>query len=97
MNLAYRDIRHNLLRFVLTCFGLGLLLGIVITMAGIYRGALDDALRLVSLDILARDQSPVGMCCSLSHFENLLGLTSGGSTFRRHGPFRLVIRSQAHI
>jgi putative ABC transport system permease protein len=47
MNLAYRDIRHNLLRFVLTCFGLGLLLGIVITMAGIYRGALDDALRLV--------------------------------------------------
>ena len=22
MNLAYRDIRHNLLRFVLTCFGL---------------------------------------------------------------------------
>jgi putative ABC transport system permease protein len=47
VNLAYRDIRHNLLRFVLTCFGLGLLLGIVITMAGIYRGALDDALRLV--------------------------------------------------
>lgn len=47
MNLAYRDIRHNRLRFVLTCFGLGLLLGIVITMTGIYRGALDDALRLV--------------------------------------------------
>lgn len=47
MNLAYRDIRHNLLRFVLTCFGLSLLLGIVITMTGIYRGALDDALRLV--------------------------------------------------
>lgn len=47
MNLAFRDIRHNLLRFFLTCLGLGLLLGIVITMAGIYRGALDDALRLV--------------------------------------------------
>lgn len=47
MNLAYRDIRHNLLRFFLTCLGLSLLLGIVITMAGIYRGALDDALRLV--------------------------------------------------
>jgi putative ABC transport system permease protein len=47
MNLAYRDIRHNLLRFVLTCIGLSLLLGIVITMTGIYRGALDDALRLV--------------------------------------------------
>jgi putative ABC transport system permease protein len=47
MNLAYRDIRHNLFRFVLTCVGLSLLLGIVITMTGIYRGALDDALRLV--------------------------------------------------
>ena len=47
MNLAYRDIKHNLLRFVLTCIGLSLLLGIVITMTGIYRGALDDAVRLV--------------------------------------------------
>ena len=47
MNLAYRDMRHNLLRFFLTCFGLSLLLGTVITMAGIYRGALDDALRVV--------------------------------------------------
>ena len=26
MNLAYRDVRHNLFRFVLTCFGLGLLI-----------------------------------------------------------------------
>jgi len=47
MNLARRDIRHNLPRFLLTCLGLGLLLGIVITMMGIYRGSLDDALRLV--------------------------------------------------
>lgn len=47
MNLAYRDIRHNPLRFLLTCFGLSLLLGIVITMMGIYRGALDDAMRIV--------------------------------------------------
>src|SRR6266545_837927 len=47
MNLAYRDIRHNLMRFILTCVGLSLLLAIVITMGGIYRGALDDSLRLV--------------------------------------------------
>jgi len=46
MNLAIRDIQHNLFRFVLTGLGLGGLLGIVITMAGIYEGALDDALRL---------------------------------------------------
>ena len=29
MNLAHRDIRHNLGRFLLTCIGLGLLLGFV--------------------------------------------------------------------
>lgn len=46
MNLALRDIRHNVLRFALTGLGLGGLLGIVVTMAGIYQGALDDALRL---------------------------------------------------
>ncbi len=46
MNLALRDIRHNVFRFALTGVGLGLLLGIVVAMAGIYEGALDDALRL---------------------------------------------------
>jgi len=46
MNLALRDMRHNGLRFALTAVGLGLLLGIVVAMIGIYEGALDDALRL---------------------------------------------------
>ena len=45
MNLAYRDIKHNMLRFVLTNFGLSLLLGIVIMMTGVYGGLIDDALR----------------------------------------------------
>jgi len=47
MNLAYRDVKHNLPRFALTCVGLSLLLGIVITILGIYQGSLDDALRQV--------------------------------------------------
>jgi putative ABC transport system permease protein len=47
MNLAYRDIKHNLLRFVLTNFGLSLLLGIVIVITGVYGGLIDDALRQV--------------------------------------------------
>lgn len=47
MNLAWRDIRHNLGRFLLTCVGVGLLLGIVLSMVGIYRGLVDDALVLV--------------------------------------------------
>jgi putative ABC transport system permease protein len=45
MNLAYRDIKHNLPRFVLTCFGLSLLLSVVIMITGVYRGLIDDALR----------------------------------------------------
>lgn len=47
MNLAYRDIRHNAGRFVLTCVGLGMLLGVVLAMIGIYRGMVVDALTLV--------------------------------------------------
>lgn len=45
MNLAYRDIKHNMLRFILTNFGLSLLLGIVIMITGVYGGLIDDALR----------------------------------------------------
>src|SRR5690606_34074824 len=47
MNLAVRDIRHNLGRFLLTCVGLSLLLGIVMSMVGIYRGLVAEALTLV--------------------------------------------------
>jgi putative ABC transport system permease protein len=46
MNLAYRDIRHSLGRFLLTCIGLGLLLGVVLAMIGIYRGLVVDALTI---------------------------------------------------
>lgn len=48
MNLAWRDIRHKFGRFILTCMGLSLLLGVVITMAGIYRGQTADALALAN-------------------------------------------------
>jgi len=46
MNLAYRDVRHNIGRFLLTCLGLSLLLGVVLSMIGIYRGLVEDALAL---------------------------------------------------
>jgi putative ABC transport system permease protein len=46
MNLAYRDIRHSFGRFILTCIGLGLLLGVVLAMIGIYRGLVVDALTI---------------------------------------------------
>ena len=47
MNLALKDIRHNLGRFLLTCLGLSLLLGIVLAMVGIYRGLIVESLGLV--------------------------------------------------
>jgi putative ABC transport system permease protein len=47
MNLAIRDIRHGLFRFVLTCFGLGLLMTVVLAMIGIYNGLVADALAVV--------------------------------------------------
>lgn len=46
MNLAIRDMRHNAPRFLLTVIGLGMLLGVVTAMVGIYEGALADALSL---------------------------------------------------
>jgi putative ABC transport system permease protein len=47
VNLATRDIRHNLPRFVLTTLGIGLLLLIVMGMGGIYRGLIVEATLLV--------------------------------------------------
>jgi putative ABC transport system permease protein len=47
VNLALKDIRHNVGRFLLTCMGLSLLLGIVLAMVGIYRGLVQESLGLV--------------------------------------------------
>jgi putative ABC transport system permease protein len=47
MNLAWRDIRYKFGRFVLTCLGLSLLLAVVITMAAMNRGQIEDATALV--------------------------------------------------
>ncbi len=46
MNLAWRDVRHNLFRFVLTCLGLSLLMAVVLAMIGIYNGLVADALNI---------------------------------------------------
>jgi putative ABC transport system permease protein len=43
ISLAGRDIAHSWGKFVLTGLGLGLLIGVTLTMAGVYRGMVDDA------------------------------------------------------
>ncbi|QDT04801.1 hypothetical protein K227x_31980 [Rubripirellula lacrimiformis] len=47
MNLAFKDIKHNWGRFVLTAVGIGMLLMVVMGMGGIYRGIIEDATLLV--------------------------------------------------
>lgn len=69
MNLALRDIRHSLGRFVLTTIGLGLLLMIVMGMGGMYRGLVDDALvvtRGVGADLWAVQRSTRGPFAEVS-------------------------------
>ena len=47
INLASRDILHGWGKFVFTGIGLGLLIGVTLTMAGVYRGMVDDARVLI--------------------------------------------------
>lgn len=47
INLASRDILHGWGKFVFTGIGLGLLIGVTLTMAGVYRGMVDDARALI--------------------------------------------------
>ena len=47
ISLAGRDILHSWGKFVLTGMGLGLLIGVTLTMAGVYRGMVDDARALL--------------------------------------------------
>jgi putative ABC transport system permease protein len=48
ISLAGRDILHSWGKFVLTGVGLGLLIGVTLTMAGVYRGMVDDARALLN-------------------------------------------------
>jgi len=47
ISLAGRDILHAWGKFVFTGIGLGLLIGVTLTMAGVYRGMVDDGMALL--------------------------------------------------
>ena len=49
INLAARDILHGWGKFVFTGVGLGLLIGVTLSMAGIYRGLVDDGKALLAI------------------------------------------------
>ena len=47
INLAVREVTHTWFRYLLTAFGLGLLIGVTMTMAGVVRGMIDDATAVI--------------------------------------------------
>ncbi len=47
INLAFKDIKHSFTKFIITAISVGILLGIVIIMIGVYRGMIFDAKELV--------------------------------------------------
>ncbi|BDY11924.1 ABC transporter permease [Hydrogenimonas cancrithermarum] len=53
INLAYKDITHSFVKFIVTAMGVGMLLGIVLIMMGVYRGMVTDA--QVMLDDIGAD------------------------------------------
>ena len=82
ISLAGRDIAHSWAKFVLTGLGLGLLIGVTLTMAGVYRGMVDDALMLLNnsradLWVVQKDtQGPYAESSSLRHdvYRSVLGM-----------------------
>jgi len=63
ISLAYRDVANGFGRYLATGLGLGLLIGVTLTMAGVYRGMVDDGkalLRSASADIWVVQQNTLG-------------------------------------
>lgn len=80
INLASRDVAHGLGRYLLTSVGLALLIGVTLSMAGIYRGMVDDARALLNswqADIWVVQQHTLGPFAESStlHDDVYRGLT----------------------
>jgi len=54
INLAQKDVAHSLGKFLVTAMGVGMLLGIVLIMIGVYRGMVVDAEILIKEDDLLK-------------------------------------------
>lgn len=88
INLASRDIAHGFGRYLLTSLGLGLLIGVTLSMAGIYRGMIDDAKALLlswQADIWVVQQHTLGPFAESSNlhddvYRGLLGLPGVAET-----------------
>lgn len=83
ISLAGRDILHSWSKFVFTGVGLGLLIGVTLSMAGIYRGMVDDAKALLNnsgADLWIVQQDTLGPYAESSSlrddvYRSMLGLS----------------------
>lgn len=63
ISLAYRDIGNSFGRYLFTGIGIGLLIGVTLTMAGVFRGMVEDGralLRVANADIWVVQQNTLG-------------------------------------
>ncbi len=63
INLAYKDVMHTLGKFTVTAMGVGMLLGIVLIMIGVYRGMMVDAetlLKDINADVWVVQEHTLG-------------------------------------
>ena len=63
INLAQKDISHTLGKFIVTAMGVGMLLGIVLIMIGVYRGMMVDAeilLKDINVDLWIVQEDTLG-------------------------------------
>ena len=93
ISLAGRDILHSWGKFVLTGIGLGLLIGVTLTMAGVYRGMVDDARALLNnsgADLWVVQQDTQGPYAESSSLRDDVGA-------QRARPARRGARRQRHL
>ncbi len=78
IHLAKEDVRHTLGKFIVTAMGVGMLLGIVLIMMGVYRGMLVDAevlLQDINADLWIVQQDTLGPFAEASRVHEDLQYT----------------------
>ena len=88
MNLAIRDVRRHLARFIGTAAGLGLLLSVVIAMQGIYAGMVDDATvltRAMRADLWIVQRDTVGPFADGSRLDPTVEVRAAAFVARKRG------------
>ncbi len=84
INLAKRDIEHTLGKFIVTAMGVGMLLGIVLIMIGVYRGLMLEAevlLNDINADLWIVQENTMGPFAESSRvyedFKNIIYVMNG--------------------